>query len=152
MSEFREECLKAHNSARAKHGVPELTLADDLNEHAQNWADELVTKNMFQHSACMIGDNTVGENIANSWSSAPGGADYTGQAVVDQWYSEIKKHDFNSDGAMGSGHFTQVVWKGSRELGVGKAKDGKGKVIVVANYRPAGNMIGTYRENVFPPK
>ena len=27
----------------------------------------------------------------------------TGDGVVDQWYSEIKKHDYNSDGAMGSG-------------------------------------------------
>ena len=27
----------------------------------------------------------------------------TGDQVVDQWYSEIKKHDYNSDGAMGSG-------------------------------------------------
>ncbi|KAK7473707.1 hypothetical protein BaRGS_00035034, partial [Batillaria attramentaria] len=152
MSDFQEECLKAHNSARAKHGVPALTLAKDLNEHAQKWAEELVNKNMFQHSACMVGGNRVGENIANKWSSAPGGADYTGQEAVDQWYSEIKKHNYHSDGAMGSGHFTQVVWKGSKELGVGKAKDASGKVIVVANYRPAGNMIGTYKENVFPPK
>ena len=50
-----------------------------------------------------------------------------------------------------AGHFTQVVWKGSRELGVGKAKDGKGKCIVVGSYRPAGNLIGSYGNNVFPP-
>lgn len=37
------------------------------------------------------------------------------------------------------GHFTQVVWKGSTELGVGMATNGK-KVYVVGQYRPAGNI------------
>jgi hypothetical protein len=51
-----------------------------------------------------------------------------------------------------TGHFTQMVWKGSKEVGVGKAKTSGGKVIVVASYRPAGNMVGSFRENVAPPK
>ena len=50
-----------------------------------------------------------------------------------------------------TGHFSQVVWKGSKELGVGKAQDGKGKCIVVCNYRPAGNMKGSWKDNVSPP-
>lgn len=51
-----------------------------------------------------------------------------------------------------SGHFTQVVWKGSKEFGVGKALAKDGKTIVVASYRPAGNMVGKFSENVLPPK
>ena len=50
------------------------------------------------------------------------------------------------------GHFTQVVWKGSKEIGVGKAQGRDGKTIVVASYRPAGNMVGSFRDNVLPPK
>lgn len=49
------------------------------------------------------------------------------------------------------GHFTQVVWKGSREIGVGKARSNDGKILVVANYRPAGNVIGRFSENVPAP-
>ncbi len=49
-----------------------------------------------------------------------------------------------------SGHFTQLVWRGSRLLGVGLASDGKGKTVVVANYDPAGNYLGRYAENVLP--
>lgn len=34
-------------------------------------------------------------------------------------------------------------------MGVGLAKDSK-KCIVVANYTPAGNVVGHHKENVFP--
>ena len=50
-----------------------------------------------------------------------------------------------------AGHFTQVVWKGSKELGIGKAVKGD-KVFVVASYRPPGNYAGRFKENVFPPQ
>lgn len=47
------------------------------------------------------------------------------------------------------GHFTQVVWKSSTELGVGMATNGK-KVYVVGQYRPAGNINTReyFQENV----
>ena len=35
---------------------------------------------------------------------------------------------------------------------MGKARSKSGKVIVVGNYLPAGNMIGSYAANVLPPK
>lgn len=38
-----------------------------------------------------------------------------------------------------AGHFTQVVWKDSTELGVGMATTGN-KVFVVGQYHPAGNI------------
>eukprot|EP00916_Digyalum_oweni_P019550 GHVL01032535.1.p1 GENE.GHVL01032535.1~~GHVL01032535.1.p1 ORF type:complete len:247 (+),score=27.83 GHVL01032535.1:74-814(+) len=151
MDDFHKDCLQAHNEKRKLHGADKLKLASDLSKHAQQWAEDLAAAGKFEHSRCQVGGDRVGENIACSWAS-PIGADYTGDEVVDQWYSEIKKHDYSSDGAMSSGHFTQVVWKGSKELGVGKAKDGKGKCIVVCNYRPAGNMIGDYKANVAKPK
>jgi len=48
------------------------------------------------------------------------------------------------------GHFTQVVWKGSTELGIGKASGRNGGTFVVANYNPPGNFGGQYNQNVFP--
>ena len=50
------------------------------------------------------------------------------------------------------GHFTQIVWKSSEEIGVAKAKSPTGKIYVVANYSPAGNIIGQFAENVSPVK
>jgi hypothetical protein len=46
-----------------------------------------------------------------------------------------------------SGHFTQIVWKNTKEIGIGKAGG-----IVVINYNPAGNKPCCVAANVFPPK
>ena len=51
-------------------------------------------------------------------------------------------------------NFTQAIWKTSSEIGVGVAKiKGRDKMVVVAQYRPAGNgnMPGEFRKNVPPP-
>lgn len=49
------------------------------------------------------------------------------------------------------GHFTQVVWKDTKELGIAKATGKKGGTYVVANYNPSGNFIGKFSENVPKP-
>jgi hypothetical protein len=44
---------------------------------------------------------------------------------------------------METGHFTQLVWKGSKKVGFGLAsKDGKD--YVVAEYDPPGNYLGEF--------
>ena len=47
------------------------------------------------------------------------------------------------------GHFTQVVWKSTKQLGIGKAVKGN-KVYIVANYRPPGNCAAFFKDNVMP--
>jgi len=51
-----------------------------------------------------------------------------------------------------SGHFAQMIWKNSQELGMGLARSKNGRVIVVANYNPRGNYIGQFAENVPRPR
>ena len=87
-----------------------------------------------------------GENIYASMGMA-----VHGRTAVDSWYSEIKDYRFGSGFSSATGHFTQVVWKGSTKMGVGKATNGSGWTYVVANYAPAGNMQGAFTANVLPP-
>lgn len=150
--DFDAQCLQAHNVYRSTHGAGALKMASDLTAHAQAWADKLVKENKFAHSKCTLeGGEKIGENIAMKWTSDPA-ARYTGQQIVDQWYAEEPDYDYSGTGnVMKAGHFTQVVWKGSEELGIGKALDKKGKMIVVCNYRPAGNMMGRFADNVARP-
>ena len=49
------------------------------------------------------------------------------------------------------GHFTQLVWKATKEIGVGiYYKPGSG-TYVVTRYYPPGNMLGTFAPNVRKP-
>lgn len=75
------------------------------------------------------------------------------------WYDEIAHYDYSNPGQKKAGsenqqigHFTQVVWKDSTELGCGIAKGTDNFVYGVCNYSPPGNYIGSsnYVNNVLP--
>ena len=61
-------------------------------------------------------------------------------------------YNFNSGGfSGGTGHFTQVVWKESMVLGIGRAETTQNAMkcaYIVGRYKPAGNMIGQFQQNV----
>ncbi|XP_023696397.1 Golgi-associated plant pathogenesis-related protein 1 [Paramormyrops kingsleyae] len=141
---FKQEFLDAHNAYREKHGAPDLTMSAKLCSSAQKWADHLLTTKNLQHS-----NTNYGENLYYSWSSAQ--KELSGNEAVDTWYNEIKDYNFSNPGfSSATGHFTQVVWNTSEEVGVGLATDGN-YFFVVGQYNPAGNMAGSFEENVQPP-
>ena len=145
LAAFRAGALQQHNRYRAKHGAPPLVLSMQLNEVAQQHAEQLARTNQFLHS----GQEDYGENLYASSDSTPPRP----EAVVDSWYNEIHRYDFNQPGFRpGTGHFTQVVWKSSQELGIGIAQGANGTWYVVGNYRPPGNIVNQFAPNVLPPQ
>jgi hypothetical protein len=50
---------------------------------------------------------------------------------------------------METGHFTQVVWRQTTQLGCGVSTC-RGMDIWVCEYDPPGNVQGHYRQNVLP--
>lgn len=54
--------------------------------------------------------------------------------------------------AFNCGHFSQMVWKDTKQLGIGLAKGKNGAFYVVANYSPRGNIINRFTSNILPPK
>ena len=67
-------------------------------------------------------------------------------------YDENNLYDFqNGRYSDATGHFTQLVWKGAKRLGIGKAI-GKYKGLdcnfIVARYSPPGNVRGQFQTNV----
>ncbi|XP_018647667.1 venom allergen-like (VAL) 16 protein [Schistosoma mansoni] len=122
INKLNKEAIQAHNELRALHGCPEISYDSKLASDSQKWAEHLASINCLQHSK---GDD-YGENLAFQMSTA---------------------------GASLNGHFTQVIWKSTIKAGFGSAlsKDGK-KVYVVGRYKPAGNIIDLYEDNVPKPK
>lgn len=152
MEDFRQLTLRTHNIVRAKHGAPPLKLCDDLSAYAQNWAETVLRTDVIHHSECFLHGFRIGENI--SYKTGSQGQDFNGAELVMHWYDEVKEHTFGSEEFNSkTGHFTQVVWKSTQDLGVGKAKSSDGKrVFAVCVYRPAGNCLGQMAANVLSSK
>jgi uncharacterized protein YkwD len=146
-TEFQQEGLRMHNKYRTEHHVPELELNKELCEIAQKYADVIAKKNVMEHShAKFRGIAAMGENLY--WCS---GFKPTGDAGVTSWYEEIHDYDFKNGKSKNGrvvGHFTQVVWKESKYVGMGIGQTGN-SYYVVANYYPAGNLVGAETKNVF---
>ena len=65
------------------------------------------------------------------------------------WYDEVNDNgkDFkNGEFGMQIGPFTQLVWKGTKELGCGIS----GGYVVCQYCNGPGNKRGQFRQNVFP--
>merc|ERR1719397_149234 len=78
--------------------------------------------------------------------------DLPGDRATYMWYNECVHpgYNFGRQKNPGTGHFTQVVWRGTTHIGAARIRAGN-KSFVVANYLPAGNMISRYEENVPAP-
>ncbi len=126
---------------RAKHCVAPLAWSNTLAQAAQRWENSQREHDCAdEHS-----HGNYGENLA---AGTTGYMDPN--AVVAMWYDEIKDYDWKNPGfSMTTGHFTQVVWKGTSSVGCGKVSCNNLDVWV-CNYDPAGNWDGQYKENVLP--
>ena len=64
--------------------------------------------------------------------------------MVQSWVDEKITYDgqpITNDNFMQFGHYTQMVWKSTAEVGCGMASD-TGKDILVCQYTPSGNQGG----------
>ncbi len=134
-----EEWLQAHNKHRILHDVSPLTWSTTVATSAQAYADTCPA----DHSGSQYGENMAMATY-----------DQGQTGTVDAWYNEEPYYDYDNPGFSGeTGHFTQVVWKGTREVGCGyKSGCPSGWPNVwVCQYDPPGNYNGQFGENVLPP-
>ncbi len=148
--------LLAHNEWRAKEGVAPMAWSMTLQDKASQWAAHLQTTN-----ACGMKHSGAGENLY--WASPQKTAnakDAQGhwiwqnslQAikpadVVASWGSEKQWYNYatnqcNAPAGKACGHYTQVVWRASTEVGCAKAVCADFSQVWVCNYAPAGNVVG----------
>ena len=134
-----QQALEAHNAARAEHCSAPLAWSSEAAAAADEWAQRLVGRGCtLEHSRSAYGENLF---MATAGRSSP--AD-----VVASWVNERRQYDFRHGGfSMETGHFTQVVWKGTTRLGCAM-RTCRGMDLWVCNYDSPGNVQGGYAQNV----
>ncbi len=152
LERMRELELEEHNRLRRLHGAPPLILNDDLNEMAQKYAQVIAQKNELSHSKNrnLKGKEGewVGENLYYFYASPV--CEYKCGNMSKSWYDEIKDYNFDTGKSKNGGvvgHFTQLVWKATKEVGFGIGFNGN-SIYAVANYYPGGNFNNAELENV----
>jgi hypothetical protein len=133
----QQEFVALHNAKRARHCAPPVAWSPQLAAAAQAYARQ-----------CKIGVHdgqrgNQGENLAAGFA--------TPAAVVDAWYNEVSGYDYNRPGfSLPTGHFTQVVWRSTTQIGCALWNCG-GQQNWVCRYGPPGNFPNQFPQNVLPP-
>jgi uncharacterized protein YkwD len=137
---FPDQVLGIHNTERSRLGIAPLAWNPALAEQARNWARSLAARGVLQHSSNPDG---TGENLWMGTRRA-----YAPEAMVGAFVSEARHFSpgrFPAVSRTGRwsdvGHYTQLIWPETREVGCALAS-GRNWDVLVCRYYPAGNIVG----------
>lgn len=135
--------LDAHNRERAALGLPALRWNSQLAQGAAQWSQKLAAANRMEHSPTAVGGSGHGENL---WMGTAG--HFAPEAMVGSWIAEkadFTRGTFPKVSRTGSwtdvGHYTQMVWRDTREVGCAIGRGTKADVLV-CRYSAPGNIMG----------
>ncbi|UMM40687.1 hypothetical protein L5515_017215 [Caenorhabditis briggsae] len=165
---LKEWLVSYHNVYRSKHNAPALIVDPVLESRGKRWADELA-----YHRGCLVHEQprTYGENLFFFGARHLPSPQTLAAAIIQSFYLEGIGYNYSSWKPMSffkTGHFTQLIWKDSRKIGVGvsivKSSSIRSPcvsggspnmylIFVVVKYDPAGNMEShkAYLNNVERP-
>ena len=151
--------LASHNKVRQKFRQQPLTWSNSLASYAHQWVNRLAqTQNCkMLHRPNYQGEydsemflQLHGENLF--WASAKklaNGSEKLQQfspiEVVEAWAVEENDYDYRTNTCQPGqdcGHFTQMIWHESQQVGCAKAICADKSQIWACNYHPRGNYIG----------
>ena len=183
LKDYQKKALELTNKLRAKHQAPPLQYDKEVSEmiksnvcaamlqkshnivgcpqllkDAAECAKHYMQVGDIDHSCPHAVPKRHGENLA-LFQGNPSVPDVV-QNSVQAWYDE--KKDYNYDDPQKqtgvTGHFTQLVWKSSKWVGMDALKTADNRIYVVALYDPPGNFLqppsgpggqyGLYKKNV----
>lgn len=138
------EYVQAHNEVRAEVTEPEnypgtweplppVTWSEEVAASAQEWANHL--RDVEDCNLVHASDTGYGENLA------AGSGGMSPSQAVSLWADEKSYYVYNPRYEFTAGHYTQIVWRDSIEIGCASATCSRWTV-VVCRYSPPGNYIG----------
>ena len=129
-----QDAVDRHNEIRGEvYSGSLIEWNNGIAKSAQDYADYLASTGEFKH-----GNSDYGENLfLSSYNSSSVDA-------INSWYEEKSNYDYSDNSCNGvCGHYTQIIWKNSTELGCAKATYSTGKykdyTLIVCRYNPVGN-------------
>ncbi len=147
-----EVMTKAHNDLRQKYGSPPLTYSNTLEEAAKKWAKKLQSRDCrMSHSFGETGENLywaspytlIKTDTRKKKTRTSSLQNITDKRVVKSWHEEVKWYDYETNSCQKGqvcGHFTQVIWNTTKELGCAAIACKDFSQIWVCEYAPAGNI------------
>ena len=150
------EALEVHNFERISLNLKPLKWSNKLEKYAKKYADYLASKDVFLHSK-NLRRLKQGENLYTTMYYV---IDDNGEKYFfDQtnylldasisWLDEKNDYTYAKIGNRKNnfskiGHYTQMIWSDTKEIGIAYSKSKSGNVYVVARYFPQGNWTGEY--------
>lgn len=152
-NETIEDFLFAHNAVRSQHRLPPLKWSPQLAGYAQQWADHLRQRNgchMKHRPSNGRFAQQYGENLfwvgPIRWSDGRVELYHmTPEMITGVWADEKHDYRYRSNSCRGGkicGHYTQIVWRDTQEIGCAKVACRDQSQLWVCNYNPPGNYRG----------
>ncbi|KAI1497002.1 CAP domain-containing protein [Biscogniauxia marginata] len=134
---FTSAILNSTNAYRAEHNASDVRWNATLEDYASGY---LAGTCEFRHSG-----GPYGENLAIGCSNAT--------SCVEAWGDEGRGFDFDDpDFTEETGHFSQLVWKNTTDVGCGRRLCGDSSWYLACEYWPRGNVIGAFGQMVGAPE
>ena len=150
IDQIRKSVLNVHNILRSTHETQELNLNNKLNEMAQTFAEKCAASSDGEICCLDLYKNDengeyemIGHNIAVIKNNN------NVLEICQKWYNEKYNYNFDSNKYIDkTGHFTQMIWKSTTDIGIGYKESQDGIKYFIVYYYPAGNIFNKFKENV----
>ena len=144
INDIYNDVLKQHNNIREKYKREQLKLNNDLTTLAQKYADnfDLLEESNFHF------ENDQNQYIGINYKLFDGDISEINK-ICKEWIDEGKGCEENNVIKYSSKtkHFTQIIWKNTKNIGLGYSELNNNKKIFIAFYYPVGNILNEFERN-----